>query len=357
MRSGRCGAILLSVGAAVLLALALSLAASLISVAAPTKPRDVVATRSYLIAELAANEALATNDRAGAIAVEELAASLKRECPAVAANAPSDSPSREKLLYETAYAAVLAYISPIRAALRSVLDTEAQLRWSERMLTLLVHGLAARNALVEVSPPDLCRDWRAWAASGFKNVPTATTSFLTQVGPTIVASFEAHVAYGPGVEAVIEGLLKPYEGPSERRLQRRVDHLRRLARSRVPTGALVALRKIETALGLREHALGHEQQGAALIPPPSAVVQADGKRLEEFYAGRAVAVQSGCLACHRIGEYGNEGPGPDLTHIASRLRSHAIARTLVRPTAPMPSFRHLPRAKFTALVEFLSLLR
>jgi cytochrome c551/c552 len=356
MRSGRCGAILLSVGATASVALALSLMASLTSVAARTKPSDVMATQSYLVAELAANEALATNDRAGAIAVEELATSLKRECPAVAANAPSDSPSREKLLYETAYAAVLAYISPIRAALRSALDTEAHVRWSDRMLTLLVHGLSARNALVDVSPPGLCHDWRAWAASGFKTVPSATTNFLTQVGPTIVASVEAHVVYGPEVQSVIERLLKPDEGPSERRLQRRVDHLRRLVRSRVPTGSLVALRKIETALGLRERTLGHEESGAALIPPPSAVVQADGKRLEEFYAGRAVAAQSGCLACHRIGEYGNEGPGPDLTHIASRLPSQAIARTLVKPTAPMPSFRHLPKAKFNALVEFLSLL-
>jgi mono/diheme cytochrome c family protein len=316
-----------------------------------------MATRSYLRAELATSEALATNDRHGVIAAEELAANLKRECPGVAANAPGNARSREKLVYETAYAAVLAYISPVRSTLRSALDAEAHLHWSDRMLTVLVHSLAGRNALVDVSPPDLCRDWRAWAASGFKNIPTATTNFLAQVGPTIVASIEAHVAYGPEVEAVIEGLLKPYEGPSERRLQRRVDHLRRLARSRVPTRSLVALRKIETALGLREHTLGQEQPGALLIPPPSTVVQADGKRLEEFYAGRAVAAQSGCLACHRIGEYGNEGPGPDLTHIASRLPAQAIARTLVRPTAPMPSFRHLPKAKFNALVEFLSLLR
>jgi hypothetical protein len=349
--------ILLSVLAtAALLSLMAWLTASLTSVAASTKPSDVLATRAYLKAELAANEALATNDRAGAIAVDELAASLKRECPGVAANAPGDSPSLEKLTFETGYAAVLAYISPIRTALRSALDMESHLRWSDRMLTLLVHGLATRNALVGVSPPDVCRDWRAWAAGGFKNIPTATTNFLARVGPTIVASTEAHIAYGPELEVVAERLLKPYEGPSERRLQRRVDHLRGLARSRLPTGALVALRKLEAALGLREHTLGHEESGAALIPPPSTVVQADGKRLEEFYAGRAVAVQSGCLACHRIGEYGNSGPGPDLTHIASRLPSQAIARTLVRPTAPMPSFRHLPKAKFNALVEFLSLL-
>ena len=89
---------------------------------------------------------------------------------------------------------------------------------------------------------------------------------------------------------------------------------------------------------------------------PSAV-RDDGQRLEELYAGRALAAQSGSLACHRIGEYGNPGLGPDLTHIASRLSGQAIARTLVKPTAPTPFCRHLPRAKFNGVVEFLSLLQ
>lgn len=77
---------------------------------------------------------------------------------------------------------------------------------------------------------------------------------------------------------------------------------------------------------------------------------------KEFYAGRRVAAQSGCLACHRIGEYGNSGPGPDLTHVGSKLTGTQIARALLNPKEPMPSFRHLPKAKFNALVEFLSLL-
>ena len=93
-----------------------------------------------------------------------------------------------------------------------------------------------------------------------------------------------------------------------------------------------------------------------LIQPPPSVVQEGGKRLEEFDLGRTVAAQSGCLACHRIGEAGNPGPGPDLTHVGSRLPGAAIARTLIRPTEPMPSFRNLPKKKFEALVEFLSLL-
>jgi len=87
---------------------------------------------------------------------------------------------------------------------------------------------------------------------------------------------------------------------------------------------------------------------------PAAVVQAGGSQLAEYEAGKKVVAQSGCLACHKIGENGNAGPGPNLTHIASRIPRQAIARTLVNPTAPMPSFKNLPPKKFAAIVNFLA---
>jgi menaquinol-cytochrome c reductase cytochrome b/c subunit len=78
---------------------------------------------------------------------------------------------------------------------------------------------------------------------------------------------------------------------------------------------------------------------------------------DQFEAGKLVAAQSGCLACHKIGENGNDGPGPELGEIGDRLPAQAIARTLQNPTSPMPSFRDLPPEKFNALVAFLSQLR
>jgi menaquinol-cytochrome c reductase cytochrome b/c subunit len=90
---------------------------------------------------------------------------------------------------------------------------------------------------------------------------------------------------------------------------------------------------------------------------PSHVLQAGGSTLAEYEAGKKVVAQSGCLACHKIGDNGNNGPGPELTHIASRLPAQGIARTLVNPTAPMPSFKNLPPQKFTAVVAFLSQLK
>ena len=86
------------------------------------------------------------------------------------------------------------------------------------------------------------------------------------------------------------------------------------------------------------------------------MLQAGGATLAEYEAGKKVVAQSGCLACHKIGENGNAGPGPHLTHIGSRLPRQGIARTLVNPTAPMPSFKNLPPKKFNAIVDFLSQL-
>ena len=93
-----------------------------------------------------------------------------------------------------------------------------------------------------------------------------------------------------------------------------------------------------------------------IAPPPSVMAQG-ATAVAQFNAGKQVAAQSGCLACHKIGESGNDGPGPPLGQIAARLPRQAIARTLINPTAPMPSFKNLPPAKFDALIAFLGSLR
>jgi cytochrome c2 len=112
----------------------------------------------------------------------------------------------------------------------------------------------------------------------------------------------------------------------------------------------------------RKHALGGflittGQSGESAIAAPPAVKRAGGRELAEFKLGRTVMAQSGCLACHRIGSDGNRGPGRSLTDVGSVLSRHGIEHALIDPSAPMPSFKHLPAAKFKALVEFLSELR
>ena len=77
----------------------------------------------------------------------------------------------------------------------------------------------------------------------------------------------------------------------------------------------------------------------------------------QFETGKQVAAQSGCLACHKFGENGNDGPGPELTEIGAKLPAQAIERTLVNPSGIMPEYGSLPPEKFNALVEFLASLQ
>lgn len=78
-----------------------------------------------------------------------------------------------------------------------------------------------------------------------------------------------------------------------------------------------------------------------------------------FRAGEVVVGQSGCLACHVIDRYGNNGPGPPLTHEGSHLSTAAITSALTHPRAPMPSFAGLAHQypeKFKQLVNLISML-
>lgn len=74
-------------------------------------------------------------------------------------------------------------------------------------------------------------------------------------------------------------------------------------------------------------------------------------------SGKTVLAQAGCLACHRLGNSGNNGPGQDLTGLGRRLSATAIRRALLNPTAPMPSYRSLTAPDLRALVDYLAHLR
>jgi menaquinol-cytochrome c reductase cytochrome b/c subunit len=82
----------------------------------------------------------------------------------------------------------------------------------------------------------------------------------------------------------------------------------------------------------------------------------DLKVAADVEPGKEVAAQSGCLACHKIGDNGNNGPGPELTHIGERLPRNAIARSLEIGPSIMPSYSSLPPQKKDALTAFLASL-
>ena len=93
------------------------------------------------------------------------------------------------------------------------------------------------------------------------------------------------------------------------------------------------------------------------IAVPAAVAQQGPAAVTKFENGRLSVASAGCEDCHDVAGNGNNGPGPELTHIGSRIPPQGLARTLANPTAPMPSFKSLPPQKFEAIVYFLSQLK
>jgi len=75
--------------------------------------------------------------------------------------------------------------------------------------------------------------------------------------------------------------------------------------------------------------------------------------------GQEVMASSGCLGCHKVGDNGNT-LGPNLTQIGDKLGKDAIARTLVNPTSPMPSYAKFQREhpeQFNQLVKYVASLK
>jgi hypothetical protein len=92
-------------------------------------------------------------------------------------------------------------------------------------------------------------------------------------------------------------------------------------------------------------------------PIPSTVEARGPAAVASFRAGEVVTLRTGCLACHRLAEAGNRGPGSNLTRVGSELSPTAINRALVDSSAPMPAFSRLPKSERRNLVYFLSQLR
>jgi menaquinol-cytochrome c reductase cytochrome b/c subunit len=76
----------------------------------------------------------------------------------------------------------------------------------------------------------------------------------------------------------------------------------------------------------------------------------------QFEEGKEVAAQSGCLACHKFEENGNDGPGPELSEIGRKLPREAIVRSLEVGPGIMPSYSDLPPEKLDKLADFLASL-
>jgi len=149
----------------------------------------------------------------------------------------------------------------------------------------------------------------------------------------------------PTICMILLFLLPFYDRSPERRIERR------------PIALAAGITTIAAMAFLTYSGANTGSPNSVDLQPPSSL---SASQAQMFRAGELVVGESGCLACHVIGDNGNNGPGPVLTHIGSKLPSQAIASTLRNPTPPMPSFRNLAAQspqKFQQLVGFLSELQ
>jgi menaquinol-cytochrome c reductase cytochrome b/c subunit len=146
----------------------------------------------------------------------------------------------------------------------------------------------------------------------------------------------------PTICMILLFLLPFYDRSPERRIERR------------PVALTAGILTIAAIAYLTFTGANTGSPNSVDLKPPATLTSAERKT---FMAGEVVVGQSGCLACHKIGDNGNDGPGPNLTHVGKIGLPGGIASTLRNPTAPMPSFKNLPAQKFKDLVGFLSLLQ
>jgi menaquinol-cytochrome c reductase cytochrome b/c subunit len=146
----------------------------------------------------------------------------------------------------------------------------------------------------------------------------------------------------PTICMILLFLLPFYDRSPERRIERR------------PVALAAGIATIAAIAYLTYTGANTGSPNSVDLAPPASLT---ATQATVYKQGELVVGQSGCLACHQIGSNGNNGPGPNLTHVGSLLPAQAIASTLRNPTPPMPSFKNLPPQKFAQVVGFLSELQ
>ena len=251
--------------------------------------QDRAATRALLEARYTYEQALLASAPASRAATEGLASSLGGECPGVLAGAPqetlleslphSESPpqsprqmgesNRERrqlsdLQSELGLALQQLPIEADRQAALAYARAVGTLQWSNSYLTELARiGAATLERQLQSAPPDVCADMKAWVASGYRTLSTATKVLINEqetMDRPLLRILRERVA---GAADLTDPLL-PYEGSREKALAREIDVLEGDLKS-ARKGLAPVERGLERTLGLdtRAGALPESEEAEA----------------------------------------------------------------------------------------------
>ena len=207
---------------------------------------DAAATQAYLRASAAYARSAYAQVAVRVAAVEARASEIAAECPSALTYAPRDA-GFEELAEATEMSMVYADEVPVRSATLRLAHAIAHLSWGSSRLTRFVHSQAvAERSSATLALPDVCADIAVWRASAYATLPPNATGFVARV-------YAIESGDGPSEEsreAVIPHLLRPYEGPTQRRAVKRIERLERLADRRLAAAIAAARRKLAGALGV-----------------------------------------------------------------------------------------------------------
>jgi hypothetical protein len=266
---------------------------------ARVSPADRQATYAYLNALYAYMTAKLASAPASVASVEGLGGRLGAECSGVMANAPStqrlqvheqgpgpsprevgeanrEQRQRDELLRELQDAALLASVEPYREAALAFAAKLKALRWSNEYLTLVVRLEAASFIETMTSPPpDVCADMKAWAASGYRTLSSATKAFA-RARRELTAPLERHLRHET-VQTFAQDPLARSEGPRALALVHRIEALRR-EQEQTLKPLFAAEQRLRSVLGIVEAA-----------PPPQALKERSAKESFVIGHGRTAA--------------------------------------------------------------------
>ncbi|MCB0858933.1 MAG: cytochrome c, partial [Solirubrobacterales bacterium] len=78
----------------------------------------------------------------------------------------------------------------------------------------------------------------------------------------------------------------------------------------------------------------------------------------QYERGQLIVAESGCLACHAIGDAGvHGGLGPDLSDIGANVPREAIKQSVAIGPGIMPSFQGLGEENLNAVADYLASLQ
>ena len=210
-----------------------------------TKPQDAAATRAYLLATVAFEEAELANAPGSKAALEAVAARISAECPGILASAPPMEPQagltgvtgqtpmspraqgelnrqsaqRLELKLELSIALEVASSQLNREATTALIAALKPLRWTNPTITALVHLTAASATTeLELPVPDVCADMREWVASGYKTLSPLSKQVASATDALFGDSLELFAIAAKHHLKPLTELLERYENAPDRAL-------------------------------------------------------------------------------------------------------------------------------------------